>query len=241
MTIELKKVDLFKRSVDAISVFIKEGNFRFSSNGFYFKATDQSQIVLVDFVLEKKFFDKYVIEPNMVGLDLEELSKIMNRALPNDKLVIDLNDSELILTLQSDLIRTFHLPLLEISDQDVKLPKSKYDAKLEFNAKLFKETLKDASLFGSGIIFRIESGKLFIEARGFQGALKTVVKSSKQVSVNSKKEIVSKYSLNYLMNIVREADQDKKILIELSSDAPMKVSYKIGEAKIHYYLAHMIL
>ncbi|MDO8628012.1 MAG: hypothetical protein Q7K42_06095, partial [Candidatus Diapherotrites archaeon] len=112
---------------------------------------------------------------------------------------------------------------------------------IEVTAKLFKEALKDASLFSGGIVLRVENGKLFIEARGSKGALKTVAKSAKSISVNSKEEIVSKYSLSYLMNIVKEADPEKKILIELKTDAPMKVSYKIGNAEITYYLAHMIL
>ena len=52
---------------------------------------------------------------------------------------------------------------------------------------------------------------------------------------------MSKYSLNFLMNIVKSADPEAKVALELKSDAPMKVSYSIGPAQIQYHLAPMIL
>ncbi|MDO8627787.1 MAG: DNA polymerase sliding clamp, partial [Candidatus Diapherotrites archaeon] len=126
MAIELKSTDVFKKSIDAVAVFIKEGNLRFSSDGLYFKATDPSQIVLVDYVLDKKSFEKYSVEPNLVGIDLEELSKVMARSLPDDKLLMDLTEAELVVTFESDLSRTFKLPLLEVSEQDIKMPNIEY-------------------------------------------------------------------------------------------------------------------
>ena len=59
--------------------------------------------------------------------------------------------------------------------------------------------------------------------------------------MKSSADTQSKYSLNFLQNIVREADADKKILLELKTDSPMKISYPIGDSEINFYLAHMIL
>ncbi len=53
--------------------------------------------------------------------------------------------------------------------------------------------------------------------------------------------MVSKYSLTYLQNIVKEADSESNLLIEFKNDAPMKVSFDIGKSKIKFYLAHMLL
>jgi hypothetical protein len=47
--------------------------------------------------------------------------------------------------------------------------------------------------------------------------------------------------LNYLANIVKEADPEKKILLEMKSDAPMRVVYPIGQSEIVFYLAHMLI
>ena len=82
---------------------------------------------------------------------------------------------------------------------------------------------------------------MLIEARGSAGTLHTVAKQSKGVAIKVKSEVVSKYSLNFLQNIVKDAEPEQKILLELKSDAPMRVSYKLGPAEIEFYLAHMIL
>ena len=239
--IELKNVSMWQKSVEAISSFISEGNFRFSDNGISFKAIDPSQIVLVEFAMDKRLFDKYAVEPTLIGVDLVELSKIMARVLPNDKMQMDLSDSEMALKLEGDLSRNFRLPLIDVSEEEINIPDHKFDAKIEINGRILKEALKDASLFGSSVVLRVKENKLIIEARGSQGTLKTEAKGAKHITVTSKKEVVSKYSLNFLANIVKEADPDKMIAIELKSDAPMKVSYNIGEAPIKFYLAHMIL
>jgi hypothetical protein len=106
---------------------------------------------------------------------------------------------------------------------------------------VLKEALKDASLFGSSVILRVKGGQFLIEARGSQGTLQTVAKQTKHVNVKSNAEVASKYSLNFLQNILKEADGDQKVLLELKSDSPMKVSYKIGGASLLFHLAHMIL
>ncbi len=239
--IELKDVSIWQKSIGAISSFISEGNFRFSDQGVFFKATDPSQIVLVDYSIDKKVFEKYEVEPSFVGLDLVELHKIMSRAMPGDKLLFELNDSELNIKLEGDLSRTFKLPLIDVADAEIKIPEINSDAKIEINARILKEALKDASLFGSSVILKIDAGKFVIEARGSQGTLKTIAKGSKNIKVNSSNEVVAKYSLNFLQNIVREADPNQKIFLELKTDSPIKVSYKIGESTISFYLAHMIL
>ena len=239
--IELKNVALWQKAVEAISSFISEGNFRFTDKRISFKAIDPSQIVLVEFFMDKKVFDKYNIEPTLVGVDLVELSKIMARALPNDKMQMDLTDNEMLIKFDGDLTRNFRLPLIDVSEEEITIPAHKFDATVDINGRILKEALKDASLFGSSVVLRVKDNKLMVEARGSQGTLKTEAKGAKNINVDSKKEVVSKYSLNFLQNIVKETDADGKVKIELKSDAPMEVTYNIGESTINFHLAHMIL
>ncbi|MFA4907228.1 MAG: proliferating cell nuclear antigen (pcna) [archaeon] len=241
MAIELKDALLWQKSVNAISSFISEGNFRFNDKGISFRALDPSQIVLVNYFVEKKVFDKFEIEPTYIGVDISELAKIMNRAMLGDRLVMDVNDSEISMRLEGDLSRNFKLPLIDVSDEEVRLPETKFDARIEIPGKVLKEALKDASLFGSSVTLRVKGSHLTIEARGTHGNLKTTADQSKKVTVKASGEIVSKYSLNFLQNIVKEADSEKIVTMELKSDAPMKVSYDIGPSKVQYFLAHMII
>lgn len=238
--IELSKVEFWKRSIEAISSFIPEGNFRFSDKGIFFKAIDPSQIVLVDYFIDKKLFDKYDIEPNFVGIDLVEFNKLMQRAMPSDKLLLDVSDAEMKVRLESDLKRNFKLPLIDVSEEEIKVPDIKYEAKIEISAFSLKELLRDAALFGSSVVLKIKDEKFIVEARGSQGTMESEA-LGKVAKVETKKDVTAKFSLNFLQNIIKEADNEKVIKIELKTDAAMKVTFKIGESEITFYLAHMIL
>ena len=239
--IELKNLDYWKRAIDAISSFISEGNFRFNDEGVSLKAVDPSQIVLVNFSMPKTAFDKFSVEPAFVGLDLVALSKIMARALSKDRLSFRIGDSEMQLRLDGEITRSFALPLMDVSEAEVKIPNPEFDASVEINARILKEALKDASLFGSSVVFRVRGNQFLIEARGSSGTLNTVAKQAKSIAIKAKSEVVSKYSLNFLQNIVKDAEPEQKILLQLKSDSPMRVSYKLGPANMEFYLAHMIL
>lgn len=241
MQIELKKIAFFQQAIGAISSFINEGNFRFNSRGLFFKAMDPSQVALVDYFVDKKLFDKFEVEPSFVGLDLAEFNRILQRALPNDSLSMALTDSELVIKLEGDLVRSFHLPLIDIAEEEANIPKPNFEAMVQINGRAFKEILKDAALFGSSIVFKVKNNVFHAEARGNNGVLKTIAKEARLVSVKSSSDITVKHSLDFLQRIVKEADNEKKISLELKSDAPMKISYNIGDTVIQFYLAHMIL
>ncbi|MCR4335673.1 MAG: proliferating cell nuclear antigen (pcna) [archaeon] len=239
--IELNKVDFLKSGIEAIASFIPEGNFRFNDKGIHLRAIDPSQIVLVDYSIDKSVFDSFSIEPSFVGINLTELNKIISRAMQTDKIIIDLNDSEFKIDFKGELDRSFTLPLIDVSEEDLKLPESEYDAVVEINAKILKEALKDTSLFSSSIVLKVDNGKFFLESQGTAGKVRADSAHAKKVKVKSSAKVTSKYSLTYLQNIVKEADPESIIKLELKSDSAMKVSFSIGKSEIKFYLAHMLL
>lgn len=237
--IELKEPDFFRSAIESISAFVPEGNFRLSDKGVFFRAIDPSQVVLIDFFVDKKFFDKYFIEPNFVGVDLVELNKILQRSLSKDKLTMVISDSEFKISFDNDLLRNFRLPLIDVSGEEARVPEINYDTKLVVKSSALKEVLKDASLFGSSVILRVVNGKFFIESKGASGVMDA--EATKLTSITSKNEVNAKFSLSFFQNIVRYAPSDKQIIIELKNDSAMRVTYNIGPSKIVFYLAHMIL
>ena len=239
--IELKNAEGWKKSIGAISIFISEGNLRFNESGIHLRAIDPSQIVLVDFLMPKSSFGKFDVEPNYVGVDLVELNKIVSRSQPGERLRMDLSDSELHLNLDGGFEKSFKLPLIEASDEEISLPKHKYECTVEINARMLKEALKDASIFGSAVVLMLKGGQFFLEAKGSHGHLLSVSKDSKLVKVSGERDITAKFSLNFLQNIVKEADPESKITLELKNDSPLKISYKIDNNEIRFFLAHMLL
>ena len=241
MVIEIRNIAPLQRQINAVSTFVSEGNVRFNSQGIFFRETDPSQIVLVDFFIPKGFFQKFVVEPAFVGLDILELTKILLRSQPNDFLKMDLTDSELVLEFEGGFSRTFRLPLIDVMKDEPSLPNTKFDAVVQVNSRVLKEALKDAALFGNSVVLKVKDSSFSVETRGNQGLLQSVASQASVVSVKSSAEAVGKFNLTFLQNIVREAENEKRVTLELKTDAPMKISYQIGETPIQFYLAHMIL
>ncbi|MBR9707630.1 MAG: DNA polymerase sliding clamp, partial [Candidatus Diapherotrites archaeon] len=125
-TLVLSDTRNWKRSIDAISALISEGNFDFAEDGVTFSAVDPSQVAFVDFFMPKSCFQEYTASNTSVGLDLIELSKVVARALPTDRLSISVEASDFLLKLQGTLTRRFKLPLLDLSSDDVPKPKSAF-------------------------------------------------------------------------------------------------------------------
>ncbi|MDO8625124.1 MAG: hypothetical protein Q7R47_03505 [Candidatus Diapherotrites archaeon] len=241
MVMEVRTIGPLQRAVGAIATFVSEGNVRFNAQGIFFRETDPSQIVLADFFIPKSFFSKFSVEPAFVGVELSELNRILSRSQPNDLLRLDLHDSELIIELEGDLSRRFSLPLIDVSRDEPALPAPKFDAVVQVNSRVFKEALKDAALFGNSVVLKVKDGVFSVESRGNQGVLQATASQSGIVSIKQSAEAVGKFNLTYLQNIVKEAENDKRITLELRTDAPAKVSYSIADLPIQFYLAHMIL
>lgn len=239
--IEIKDAESFRKSISSISGFIKEGNIRFNDSGIHLRGVDQSQVVLVDFVMAREAFKKFEVEPALVGVDLAELNKILSRVLAGEHLSLDITESELKLVCRNEFEKKFSMPLIEVGAQEVNLPKLKFDASVEITARVLKEILKDASVFGSIVVFSVKKNVFFVQAKGNHGAMEGFSSESKAIKASSLKDTLGKFSLNFLQNIVREANPDEKILLELRNDSPMKVSFRIGSCGFEFFLAHMLL
>lgn len=238
--ISTKNVSLFKKCLETITPIIPETNVRFKDDGIYIKAVDKTQILLVDFYISKKAFDSgYAIEPALVGLNIQELKNMISRNFDDDKLSLNLKDQGIDVLLTGRLDRKFHLPFLDLSEQDINLPELKYEVEFNLNAGLLKEILKDVNLVATTLMFRIQDNKLIIEANGERGNIKTTLS---EIKVKSKKNFTAKFSFAFLNNITKAMDNDKELLIKLGEDIPIYLEYNLSkECIIKFYLSSMLI
>jgi proliferating cell nuclear antigen len=236
--IKTKNTSLLRKSLETISPLIQETNVRFNEKGIYIKAIDKTQIILVDFYINKKAFDSYVVEPNLIGINIFELKQMISRAFEKDHLTLDLKSLSMDIRLSGSIDRNFNLPYIDLSEQDINLPNISYNVSLKVNAGLLKEILKDVDLVASTVIFKVEDNKFIIEAVGEKGKIKSKVQTiSKKISKN----IAAKYSLSFLKNITKAIDNNADLILKFSEDAPLYIEYSIDENTcIKFYLSSML-
>ncbi len=245
MQLVLEKAADFQRSIEAIAVLIDEAEFLVDDKGLSLKATDPSQISMVNFLLEKKAFKRFDVKgAAKIGLDLHYLRQVMSRAKPDDELTIALTEKEnrLSVRFKGASTRSFQIPLIDISSSELPNPKIEFEAEARMRAAVLQDALKDASLISSHVLLGVASDKFFVKADSSKGTLHNETEKDKKnlIGLKASAEAQSMFPLDYLQDMLKAASADTEVDLKLKGNAPVQVSYKIGEASITYLLAPRI-
>ncbi len=242
MELTIKDAAIFKKSIEAISVLIDEAELVINKDGLELKATDPSQISMVDFSMPKKAFERFVCDETKLGLDLDYLNQVLSRAQTGDELTLELDEKKSFLKVKFNgkAERSFQVPLIDISSSEVPSPKIEFDAELSINSTFLQNAFKDAALISSHITLGCDSEKFFVKANSSKGNLNEEAKQDKETlpELKVKNECKSMFPLDYLQDMLKGASGN--ISLFLKSSAPIKISYTIGEASITYFLAPRI-
>jgi proliferating cell nuclear antigen len=244
MELVLKSAEVFKKSMEAIAVLIDEAELVVNQNGLELKATDPSQISMVDFSLPKKAFTKFEATETRLGLDLDYLNQVLSRATSGDELVLSLDEKKAFLsvTFNGNAKRSFQVPLIDISSADVPNPRIEFDSELLVSAGFLQSAFKDAALISSHVTLGCNEEKFFVKATSSKGNLNEDVAQNKDTlpELRVKRECKSMFPLDYLQDMLKVASSDTKVSLFIKASAPVRVSYPIGEANISYFLAPRI-
>jgi len=230
----------WRNSIDAIAALIDEGTFQIDESGIKLRAMDPSQIALVDFILPGKGFEKFEVQkPVSIGIDLIELSKITKRSKPEDKIELSFEGSRLKMVFRGETTRNFSLSVIEASSTPPREPKIDFTAEIKIIPNIIKEALKDAELVSNHVALSADKG-LTLNSDGDTGSVSISLKEDKILSMSITSPARAVFSLDHLNNILKEAEAPSVVSLGLKTDAPLRVEYAIGDAKVVYYLAPRI-
>lgn len=235
----------FKRAIDSLSVLIDEAEFVMDEKGLFLKATDPSQISMVDFFLPREAFKSFKVDGTAkIGLDLDYLSQVMGRSKAGDNLLLELDEkkSRLNVVLKGNATRNFSIPLIDVNQADLPTPKIEFEAELKLSAGVLQDGLKDASLISTHILMGTSGETFFVRANSSKGEL--VLETSKAdkglLSLKSKNDCKAMFPLDYLSDMLKAASSETEVVLFVKSNSPVKIQYLIGKAQITYFLAPRI-
>lgn len=233
----------FKQCIEAIVNLVDEGTFNVSASGLKFRSMDPSQIAMVDFTMPKEAFLEFTA-PNEanVSLNLADFLKMLGRSRNDEQLIMQVEEEQSKFALEftgPNAKRSVRLPLLDLGGNQPREPKVPFDSTVKMRGGSFKEMLKDAGLLSSHVILQVESELFTVEAKGDSGDLKVETKKDAptmaELASNAKSR--SMFPYEYMDNICKACPDDTIIEVGLKTDAPVRVSYKIGGAQLAYFLA----
>ncbi len=238
----IKDVKEFYKSVDAIGVLINEGLFTIDKEKFFLRATDPSQVSLVDFVMPKEAFEEFIVDLENTsedkisfGINISNLLQILSHSNAEDKLSLEIQESRPTLSIQllGKSKRTFVIPLIDVSDQQHPLPQIPFEVTVQISAEQLIAGIKDAGLFSSYLMFEIADNKFNISTQSSKGHFKQEIDSDGVVISGTKAKAM--YPLDYLQNMIKNSKGN--MTLKLKDDMPVEISYTIGNSAIRYYLA----
>jgi len=240
--LNIKDIKEFNKSIDAIGVLINEGLFVVDKEKIYLRATDPSQISLIDFVMPKDAFDEFVVDLGSetkisFGININNLIQILSHSNADDKLLLEIkeNKSNILIELVGKSRRAFTIPLIDVSDQEQPLPKIQSDVTVQINGEQLLSGIKDATLFSSHITLKAEDNRFSMETQSSKGKFKQDIDAESKNVVISGNKAKAMYPLDYLQNMIKNSKG--VITIKLKDDMPLELSYTIGKAAVRYFLA----
>ena len=240
-------VKLLRDVLTAISTLIDEGTFNISPEGIKLRSMDPSRVAMVDFSMQKSAFDEYASDQDAkVCVNLSELLKLLKRAKRDETLEISLDESasQLIVVIRGKYTRTFRMPTLEVSEEEVPTPNVTFNAKVTLTTDGLKQSLEDVALVSDHVRIETDGEKFLMSAKGdIMGADIELQKGSDALlSLEVKEPCRATYPLSYLSDIVKAASATSEVVdLEFSTDMPIKLDFKQPyDGSLIYYLAPRI-
>jgi proliferating cell nuclear antigen len=243
----MSDVKLLRDSITAISTLIDEGTFNVGPGGIKLRSMDPSRVAMVDFTMQKTAFDEYVSDQNTkICMNLGELLKLLKRAGRDEAVEVLLDESkgQIVVTIRGKYTRTFRMPTLEATEDEVPTPRVTFNAKVTLTTDGLRRSLEDVALVSDHVRMETDGERFMMSAKGdIMGANIELERGSDALlSLEVKEPSRATYPLSYLSDIVKAASATSDIVaVEFSTDMPVRLDFKQPyDGSLVYYLAPRI-
>ncbi|NOZ76777.1 MAG: proliferating cell nuclear antigen (pcna) [Euryarchaeota archaeon] len=232
---------ILKSSIDAISNLIDEAGITVDESGMKLRAMDPAHVALVDFELSKDAFDEFEVkESAVIGLDLDRFNTILKRAGSADKISMSLEDSALRVRFKNTSTRTFNIPLIDVSEEELKIPALEFGSVVEIDPRMISEGIKDAEIVSDHVTFKTDQDAFYILAKGDLGNVEITIKKEDTISFEVTSEAESMFSIEYLKDMIKASEIADSATVSLGANIPVKMDFAASNAKLSFLLAPRI-
>ena len=247
-SLKLENSRILKGIIETLSSIIDETEFRVSPKEFTISAMDPSRICLLKLSIKKENFDDYQCsKESKVGLNLDDLDKILKRSAASDSVIIDFDekDQKIKIKMQREGMsrtRTFSLALLDIEIEEIpmdNLLKIEYPSKWVIDTQFLIEAIKDAEIYSEILNISAAEGKgLIFSSTGQIGEMEYNLGEDDLIENEISGTSSGAYSLTFLKAILKIASITEKLEISLKTDHPLKMIFDLLEGgQLSYFLA----
>jgi proliferating cell nuclear antigen len=261
---KMNESKVLKGMIEAVSALIDETYFVADEKGLTLTAMDESHICLMSMDLPKEIFTGgyTCAEQVKMGVNLEDLSKIMKRAAAADAVEFTHKpDGEKFgVVMKGTGTRTFNTRLVEIDEEKIP-PVAELDvlfgARATFDVSVLEEAVKDAEIYQDTLEITLTKDGLKMAAAGEVGDIEYLLTQDHLDALDVTTERVDKdsgktlavpvargvFSLAFLKNILKISAITDKVTLHVAENAPMKLEFEItlpdlpAKGRVVYFMA----
>jgi len=238
MKLKLQDATTFSKSIDLISDLVLEAKIKVNEFGLSIVAIDPANVAMVSLKIPKSAFSEFEVESETLGVNLENLKKILKRCGKTASLILEKHENMLELRIEDKVKKTFSLNLIEIEGEDKDFPAHlEYTSKIEINSQELIDSIEDCAVVSDACAFVVQDGNFILEAKEVNSA------KSEFSSENIKIEAVdckSRYSLEYLQKFLKAGKVFSETNLNFSNDHPLKIDFKSETVSLSFLLAPRI-
>lgn len=234
MRIKLENPSSLSKVVEIISDLVTEVRIKVNENGLSINAIDPANVSMVAFKMPKSVFSQFESGKEVLGVNLENLKRVLRRCGAGSSLIIEKKENLLNLQVQDKIKRDFHLGLIDIESEDKEMPNLEFSSVVEIDSLDLVSVVEDCAVVDDACSFIIKDGKFIIEAKNINSA--RVEFSGDEANIQAE-NCKARYSLEYLQKFMKAAKLCEKTLIKFAHDHPMKMDFRTKEIDLSFILA----
>jgi proliferating cell nuclear antigen len=238
MKLKLEDSAIFSKSIDLISELVMEVRIKISEFGLSIVAIDPANVSMVSLKVPKSAFSEFETGDEVLGVNLENLKKILKRCGKTSSLVLEKKENNLEINIVDKVKRTFKLNLIEVETEEKEFPTHlEFSSVVEIKSTDFIDAIEDSLIVSDACSFIIENENFIIEAKETNSARSEF--SSEIVKVNAE-NCHSRYSLEYLQKFIKAGKQFDKTILNFANDHPLRMDFKSEHLALSFLLAPRI-
>jgi len=239
----ISDAELLKDSISTIGELIDEGVFKVDKNGLSLMAADRAMVAVVNFRLLPNVFDEFKIEgeSKSIPINITNFVSIIKRAKPDDKIILELKDNKLEITMKSDSVRKFVLPLIDLQVEELpSIDQLEFKTKARIKADVLKNGIDDAEVVSDSVVFEAKKDMFLMKASGDISSTELALTKGDQslLELQGSDNSKARYPLDYLKKMVKASKMVDEVSLMWSKDYPMKLSFKdVDKLEMNFILA----
>lgn len=224
MLLKLENPKILAEAVSVISDLVLEVKAKVTKKGFEIIAIDPANVALVILKIPSSAFSQYEVDKEEeLGLNLEDFKQVLRRI--NEPLIIERKENTLKLKTQDRAKRAFSLSLIDVEQEERKIPELNFDTRIEIPAIVFGDVITDALIVSdsANFITSKQDDTFTVQSKGTLNQAKTEFNSD-EIKLEAQ-DSKAKYSLEYLAKFARASKIAPKLTINYSNDYPARFDF----------------